>query len=224
VAENFKPLNKNRPSMQTPATGALPPAGHQRDEELKRRTDALEAKAAETHAEVQTINPDVMDVERELAGHFNSLDITNKDARYVYKWVNFVSNGGIMLRQAVAPPERWEVVTGDAKEAAELRQVDGTRKLGDVMLVRMPKERYAILEKVQAQKAARQHEGLEANIREVAAKRGKGKIRVYNNDDMPENVRRAIEHPSPGAVDAMRGAMAAQDKFDSALRDGSLAV
>lgn len=221
MAENFKPLSKNRPSMQTPATGALPPAGHARTEELKRRGDALEAKAAETHADVQAINPDNFDVERELAGRFNALDITNKNDAYVYKWVNFVSNGGIMLRQAVAPPERWEVVTGDAKEAAELRQVDGTRKLGDVMLVRMPKTRYAVLEKVQAERAARQHQGLEANMRQIAAK---SKIRVYSNEDMPDSVRKVIERPSHGAVEAMRGAMAAQDKFEGALRDGSIAV
>lgn len=225
MGEVIKPFIKNRPSVQGPQTGAapgtatLPPAGHARNEELKRRTDRLEEQAAHELQNVESIDPTAMEIERELAGHFNELEVQNADPAFVYKWVNFVSNNGIALRQATAPPERWEIVTGTMKEAEDLKAIDGTRKLGDVLLLRMPRKRYEILEKVRADKAALQQQGYENNLLETGRRHG---IKVYRNEDMPENAAKRMQNPSQAAVNAMRGAMAASDKFDQSLRTGAI--
>lgn len=230
--EPIKPFTRtNRPSLQGPPTGAapgtatsaLPPAGHERKETLKRRADVLEQQAEAQHANMESIDPDAFEIERELAGHFNQLDVTGADPAFCYKWVNFSSNNGLALREAVAPPERWQVVTGDMPEAIELKAVDGTRKLGDVLLVRMPKSRYAIIEKVRADKAARQLQGHESNLRAMGQRHQKH-IKVYGNDELPERVQKKLTNPSTSTINAMRGAEAASKQFDQALRDGSIAV
>lgn len=218
----FKRLDKNRPSSTAPQAGTLPAAGHARTEELKRRTDQLEAQAEVTHANVEAIDPDSMDVERELANQFNFLDVSKADhTKFVYKWVNFVNNGGIMMRQSIAPPERWQIVNGDMPEAKELASVDGTRKLGDVMLVRMPIARYRMLEKVRSDASARQQQAAANNMREIAGKSG---IKVHTIEDAPPNIAKAMTHPSPAAVAEMRGRLAAEQQFESALRSGAIAV
>lgn len=215
----YKRLDRNRPSSMAPQAGTLPPAGDARREELKRREDRLQEQAAATYANVEAIAPDAMAIERELAGAFNSLDVAAADPQFVYKWVNFVNNGGIALRTATAPPERWQIVSGDMPEAVDLRQVDGTRKLGDVILVRMPKQRYAILEKVRADKVARQGDSVVSELRNIAGKTG---IKVHTAEDAPEAIQKRILHPSASAVNEMRGRIAAEKQFDTALREGSL--
>lgn len=221
-----KPFVKsNRPNVQAPPSGAapgtaiLPPAGHARKEELKKRTDILEAKAAHDFANVEAIDPDAIEIERELAQHFNELNVANAEPGFVYKWVNYTSNGGIAIRQAIAPPERWQVVTGDMPEATDLKASDGTRKLGDVMLVRMPKKRYDILERLRAEKNARQQQGHESNLRELARRNPKA-VKVYGSEDMPESVTKRLTNPSQASINAMRGAEAAQAQFEQNLRAG----
>lgn len=219
----------NRPSMQGPQTGAapgtatFPKAGHAQREALKQRADVLEEQAATQFANVETVDPDRLEVERELAQHFNELEVTNADPNFVYRWINFSSNGGIALRRAIAPPERWEVVTGDMPEASELRAVDGTRKLGDVLLVRMFRKRYDILEKVKEEQRQRQQGGHENNLRELGRRNPKA-IKVYGQDNMPPEVTKRLTHPSQSAINAMRGAEAAAQQFDGALREGSLSL
>lgn len=219
----------NRPSLQGPQTGAapgtakLPPAGHAQRETLKQRADVIEEQAATQFAGVESVDPDRLEIERELAQHFNELDVTNADPNYVYRWINFSSNGGISLRRAIAPPERWEVVTGDMSEAVELKAVDGTRKLGDVLLVRMTRKRYEILEKVREDQARRQQGGHESNLREMGRRHPKA-IKVYGNENMPPEVNKRLTHPSQSAINAMRGAEAAATEFDGALREGSLSL
>lgn len=217
----------NRPSLQGPQTGAapgtakLPPAGHEQREVLKQRGDVLEEQAATQFQNVTAVDPDKFEIERELAQHFNELDVTNADPNFVYKWVNFSSNGGIALRRAIAPPERWEVVTGSMTESEELRAVDGTRKLGDVLLVRMTKKRYTILEQIREENN-RRHQGVhESNLRELGRRNSKA-VKVYGNDNMPESVTKKMTHPSQQAIAAMRGAEAAANQFEGALREGSL--
>lgn len=206
-----------------PGTASLPPAGHEQREVLKERADALEAQAAADFKNVEAIDPDVMEVERELAQHFNELEVTNAQPGFVYKWVNFVSNGGICLRQATAPPERWQVVTGDMPEAPELLSAGGTRKLGDVLLLRMPRKRHEILEKHREEKALRQQGAHESNLRAMADKNPKA-VRVYGNNDMPSSVTKHLTNPSRAAINAMRGAEAAQAQFNQNLRNGTLSV
>lgn len=217
----------NRPSMQGPQTGAapgtatLPKAGHAQREIIKQRVDAMEEQAATQFANVDAVNPDRFEVERELAQHFNELEVTNADPNFVYRWINFSSNGGIALRRAIAPPERWEVVTGDMPEASELRAVDGTRKLGDVLLVRMSRKRYDILEKVKEEQRQRQQGGYENNLRELGRRNPKA-IKVYGQDNMPPEMTKRLTNPSQNAINAMRGAEAAAQQFDGALREGAL--
>lgn len=228
--EPIKPfVRSNRPNVQAPPTGAvpgtatLPPSGHERRETLKQRADVLEQQAAQQFANVEAIDTDAMEIERELAQHFNELEVTQADPAFVYKWVNFVSNGGIALRQAVAPPERWQVVTGDMVEASELRGADGSRKLGDVLLLRMPRKRHEILERLREEKAARQLGGHEANLHELARRNPKA-IKVYDSEHLPADINKRLTNPSRAAVAAMRGTEAALAQYDQSLRDGRLSA
>ena len=48
-----------------------------------------------------------------------------------------------------------------------------------------------------------------------------GSIR-FRNEDMPEGTAKRMQNPSQAAVNAMRGAMAASEKFDQSLRTGAI--
>lgn len=131
------------------------PAGHKREEERRIRKDT--GQAAEEYmadkvkggtTDLRKIKPD-----NEIMQHFDTrrgrtIYISKRDPMYVYKWVCFahpVSSPGMMVYEQLSIPG-WEVVQGkDFKEARNLMKVeDGTRKVGDCLLMRCRKDTYLV--------------------------------------------------------------------------------
>lgn len=222
MSDGFRPKPRIVYTGKGGGTATLPPAGAARKEELKRRSDQLE-EAVAAMPEGGVIDPAKLEVESELAQHFDELNVTNANPAYHYCWVNMdypSGSKGLMARKKLAQ-RGWEMVNGDMPEAMELRQPDGTRRLGDVVLMRITKERHALLEQKDADVRASQQQAVTSNLQALGNKhRG---VKVHVAEDMPEHMKKIIEHPSPQAVNAMRGTMAAKTKLDQGLRDGTIA-
>lgn len=126
----------------------LPPAGYERDEELRRRQDNLEQAAEQLADTMETgsIDPHKLEVENELAEHFDELKVSNQLPEYHYCWVN----SGFYMRFVKAKLARkWEIVQGDMPEAQELKGMmgDTVRRLGDVILMRIRKDLWIMEER-----------------------------------------------------------------------------
>jgi hypothetical protein len=129
-----------------PKTG-LPPAGHERNEELLRRTDALTEQAETRMPDAHTISSDALTPDRELQHimqEFSLHEVTNKQPNFHYSWVFSGHHGTeITMKRSYG----WVVVQGNDPESTELQSVDTTRRLGDCILMRIPLERYHKLQK-----------------------------------------------------------------------------
>ena len=147
----------------------LPPAGYARDEELAKRGDDL-AEAAETQsatAERYAVNPKAFEKDRELQyllEHYNELEVSNADPAYSYCWVQCIHSHGLFVKLKLA--ERWEVVQGEMQEAIELKGIgaDTTRKLGDVMLMRIRKDFFKAIIRRRKANAERHLQSIDAGL------------------------------------------------------------
>ena len=175
------------PAAPTPN---LPPAGHERDELLKRRTDELEQRAEEIAAtnEVGTIPEKVFRPDREIRAAItrNYLDIGTDHPYLKVKWVNYVNQHGTMIWQAKA--DGWRVATSkEFPEAADLVREDNTIRVGDVMLMCIEMDRHLMLEQREARKRQRQQYGVEAEIHDLADRTNrKHRQRVFAGVSTPE--------------------------------------
>lgn len=189
----------------------LPPAGDARREELKRRTDVLEEAAESTGVEGGT-GP-LPEVENELAQHFNELEVSNQDPSYAYCWV-YTGQQGRMIRMKLA--EGWEMVQGDMLEAVELKGMGGdtTRKLGDVVLMRIRRDRYLLLQRQRRERTRNQSEGVEAALREAGEKyKDRGLVVHTSTDTMrPEIVKRMANQATARTI--------ADKTMDQRIREG----
>jgi hypothetical protein len=169
----------------------LPPAGYQRDEVLKQRTDALQQQIEESPVEREAIphdadalNPDRnREVRYAIANSY--LEIGKDHPYYITKWVNRINLNGQMVWQARA--EGWKVATlNEFPEARELVQVDGSICAADVMLMYMRMDEHLALTERQEAKRLKQQLGLEADIYDLAnrvnSKEGKA---VFANVQTP---------------------------------------
>ena len=91
----------------------------------------------------------------------DSLDVANKQNGYVYRWVNCTSpqtNPGYFVMKAQAEQiyspvagyyvPVWEVVKGNQfPEAKSRMQADGTRRIGDTLLMRARRDYYEAVER-----------------------------------------------------------------------------
>lgn len=161
----------------------LPPAGDARDETLDKRKDALQQKAEELaeKQEVFALDPDALEVDREIRHilDMDGLEVSKADPNYVYSWTYFGGTG-----QDVWKKKRlgWEVVSGDMKEAQEHEAaVDGLRKIGDVLLMRLHRDRFAELEARDELIRQRQQFGVEAELRGLGDKYREHGFVVHTN-------------------------------------------
>ena len=222
---SFTPRTHKVVHQGTGGTATLPPAGHARKEVLKKRKDTLEHKAEEMagQVEVGAIDPKSFEVSREIGGRFDELQVVGALPQYAYKWVQIdypTNSRGKMARLETI--NGWEVVTGDMPEAPDLRQADGTRRLGDVILMRIRRDRFEKLQSEAEQRRVNVQRGVTSGLQEMGDRYRKHGVKIHTAENMPEHLKKAIEHPSPGAVNAMRGALAAQDQLDAGMRDGTL--
>lgn len=129
------------PSLPSEHLGQIP-AGHQRDEENRRRTDSLAEQADATGGDAGGLNPDALKVDNEIAQYFDPVTgdtpVSNKQSGRYYVWVHAdqVTISSFMSRGYTA-------VQGKDKEAEEHRgqhkAAGGTlRGFGDTLLYWCP--------------------------------------------------------------------------------------
>jgi hypothetical protein len=199
---------------QTPGMGAkaktqLPPAGHARNEELRQRADKLIEKAERLHAEQGggAIDPAALEIDPEIAAHFDELHVSEALPEYLYLWENFVSHNGYAIRSRLAIRVKlpnvsymtpaWEIVKGDMPEAEELRQVDGTRKLGDAMLMRCRRDVYRIIQRARRRRVAMMDAAVDTRLQEMADDIGHKYVRVHREMDMGHP---AMKHAAAASI------------------------
>jgi len=189
--------------------------GHKRDEQLARRADEL-AERAESGPEVYGIDPDKVAPDREIL--HRSIDqqmihVSNRDPNYVYAWIYYGLNGQmIWAKRALG----WRVVTGPDKECSEYKEADGTRRIGDTLLMKIPKERYLELEELAQKRRDEQYLGIKARLQELSEKSG---IKVYEDISEVEIGGRSLESVMERKAAAHE---VATQYIDKKLRDGDV--
>ena len=195
----------------------LPPPGDARRDELKRRTDTLDEQAETSSAagEHYAADPKAFRVESELAQHFNELDVSHQDPAFAYCWVNSGHFGRFIKMKSA---QGWEVVQGDMSEAIELKGIaaDTTRRLGDVILMRLRKDRKLLFDRQERAHRRAVESGVTSTLEEMGEKyRGKG---VIVHTDMPA--------ANPRLLDTMQkraqARSIARQTTDQLLREGRM--
>lgn len=189
--------------IKNPSDRPLPPPGDARQEELSRRDDELAQMAEELGENMGTVDPSVFDVDPALAARFNELDVSNPDPAYAYCWI-FTGQLGRMVKMKSI--EGWEVVSGDMEEALDLKQPDGTRRLGDVMLMRIRKDRKLLLDRKDRERRDAQQASVTATLEEMGQRAG---VTITSGESVNPRIlkqmqnRAAARQTAMGAVDKM---------------------
>lgn len=163
-------------------TSPLPPSGDERRDVLRQRDDDLAEAAESLNDDVGAVRADALEIDNEIAQYSDLLAVSNQDAAYMYCWVNFQSQHGIAVQYKLA--EGWEVVQGDMSEARERRGVGGdtSRRLGDVLLMRIRKDRHFALRQ-RAKRAAEAREGsIGAGMRDLGERYASRGLIVHADD------------------------------------------
>lgn len=199
------------------AVSDLPPAGFARDEVLAQRKDALEA--AINLQPLEKINPKALLPDSELQHDIvasDMLSVSNAKPERVYAWV-FTGTGGTMIWKKKA--EGWVVVSGSDPECSEWKHEDSTRRIGDTILMWIPREKFDALETRRRHVRELQIDGITAEARELARK-GRGALILHENGEAKfgrsgKTLGEVMESRAPMAKVAMQG-------VDKMLRDGSV--
>lgn len=154
-------------------TPDLPPAGYKRDEELSRRTDALE-EAAESLPERGRIPEKLLKPDREIQKMFedyNMLEVTNAQDGWVYCWVPTITNG---IHISAKKSQGWFVVQGDDPECREKKiREDTTRRIGDVLLMKTTEENYAKIIRHEELKKVKREQAAMADVEMIVSRHPK---------------------------------------------------
>lgn len=151
----------------------LPPAGFERDEELRRRADELERKVEMlmSQMDIGAINPKVFEKDREIQHAIqlsDGLQVEGALDTHMYCWVNYNTQHGTKVWQKKSLG--WEVVSGDAPECRNHIKEDNTRRIGDVLLMRIPKDLHLMLEMKAADRRRAIEFGVDSDLRDITSK------------------------------------------------------
>lgn len=205
------------------AAATLPPPGHQRQEQLRRRQDELQAEAERVADRMirGQIDPSQLEIANEIASKTQWMNVSNADPAFVYGWVSTNRHG-----QHIQAMTRygWIIVSGDDPEAIELKGTHAgtspgtTRELGDVVLMKIPKERYIVLKALEEKRKHDIQRASTAGLVELGDKyKKKGFIvRAHNMPDPHGD----LSGPDirPRAFTSKAGAQ----RFIQDLRDGTV--
>lgn len=212
--------------MAEEANAELPPPGDWRKEALKMRQDELEQAASVASKALiggsAVVPLTDIPIENEIARHFkgDELPISNALDSHVYAWICYDSPStakGTMVRQQLLL-KGWEVVQGTSEsfpEGKEYLQADGTRKVGDTILMRCRKDYYLQHKLMERQNRMELHarpDGRLDGITDIVQGVGGIKLRDVNLDD-------------PQMVNALNRAHAralAEQQFTSMLKSGTI--
>ncbi len=185
----------------------LPDPGHERREALKNRLEGLNIEAANIAAEieVETVDPNKLEPDREILQHYNSgdLPVSNRQDGFEYCWVFADPRNNMAGRQVFKKKvQGWEVVNGNMPESSDHRHVDGTRRVGDVLLMRIRYDRYVKLRREEREVLRRREQGVSEGFMELGQKHASKGIKVY--DTVPDN---ALKHAQNAAAQERAGKM-----------------
>lgn len=201
----------------------LAPAGYKRDEQLARRQDDLDERldSAEEDTGVYKVDPKAFEEDREILYKSidqQMIDVTSRQKGFVYAWVYYGQSGQMVWAKKALG---WRTVTGDDPECKEHREADGTRRIGDTLLMKVPYERWLQLEEDAVRRKDKQYDGITSRLRDLA-ERGRGHgIKLH--EDISQ-----VASPSGGTLmdvvegrssDAKRTALS---HIDKKLRDGDV--
>jgi len=161
-------------------TEPLPPPGDKRREVVAKRKDNLEERLARIEEEMGLDNSGGLHVEisrlhiaNEIASKFDYLKVTNARPEFAYYWGNWSAAHGIDI--TAHQVDGWVVVAGDDPECTHCRDELGRRKIGDVILMRIPLDRCLELRQLDRLKRRMKSEGIDGALKEMGergAKRG----------------------------------------------------
>jgi hypothetical protein len=159
------------------------PAGHSRDEAMKVVADELAEQGEKEFADVTSYSPDKLEVDNEIAQHYDfatdEFTVTDKVSGYVYLWnpANMRAHMEVMSRAARLLRDTsvrgFELVKGPKEtypECLHLKEVDGTRKVGDCQLYRIKEHVWAALVATGRMAAKAQEIGISSSLLERAAR------------------------------------------------------
>jgi len=176
--------------LEQAAEESLPARGHARREEELRRQDRLQAEAERIAAQIQagTVDPRQLDIVNDIANKTQYLSVSNPDPAFVYGWMSKNRHGQHVqaMRQL-----GWTTVQGDDPECIELKGTLGgtspgtTRELGDVILMKIPRERYLVIKALEIAKQRNLQKASTSALYEMGEKyRNKGIIvRPFRMED-----------------------------------------
>lgn len=178
-----------------------------------KRKDALAKAADELNAsgEAGNIDPNVLEVDREIRQilDLTGLEVSNPKPDYHYAWVYrdpYNRFGGRFVMQLKVLG--WEIVSASDQEAREHTFADGTRVIGDVVLLRIQKDRFRALQIADVDKRRRQQHvtGVTGDLQELAAKHGVPVHTQLNEQQLKRAQARSL----------------AAQKLDKAIRTGTV--
>ena len=154
----------------------LEPAGWKRDEQMAERKDNLEQAAEEAgeKQEIYSFDPKKIEKDWEILRHMDELTVEPAVDGYKYVWCYEGMGGREIVKKSRLG---WIVVQAEMPECANLKDARGYRKIGDVILMRIPMERFEKLHEATEYRRIMQQKGVEGALREMGEKyRSKGFI------------------------------------------------
>lgn len=202
------------------------PAGHKREEAKKASADELAERAEKEMPDGGAVNLKNLTIVNEVAQQVNSLEVTNPQPGFTYKWLRFKAESGISQVQ-LALGEKikvredngneyvmcpWEVVQGSMPEAMERKGKgeDTTRCIVDVMLMRCRTDIYQYLQERAHQRHMDRWRGTMQGVEEFGAKHG---IKVHTDPNDPV-LQRAMAHAAANEL--------SNRKQDQLIREGRM--
>ena len=174
--------------MAREAFESLPPPGHERREQQRRRADNLEREVDSLAAKVLTgrLDGKNLQIQNEIAHRTKYLAVSNPDPNYCYAWISKNSHGHHIMRMEQLG---YRVVQGDDPEAAEYLpggpaagagSVGTTRELADVILMKIPRDRYILLRALERAKVVQMHESSGTGNLQSLIDRHRRHVRLHN--------------------------------------------
>lgn len=227
-------------------TATLPPPGDARRDELKARHAKLMAEAEQLQKDlgIESVDPKALRIDNEIArfaapGRDGS-EIENPQPGFVYCWEQAdIRNVGGGLWVTAAKSKGWQVVDGSMPEEPNRRHVDGTRRWGDTILMRIRTERFVALEMADRRRRLAIKEGVSVGMLEDAERRGMAKVWDANDPNLPAHIAAALPTAQRAGAEAARATMVstmrqarptrgmhaaelAEKRFTNALKTGTV--
>jgi len=188
------------PPELRPGEAELPPPGHERREELKRRADSLMAELETVMNQLQLggIDASKLDVDKIPREVMAAMDYANhevyvqdKDPNFIYAWIYrdpYNKFGGREVHRLQS--RGWEVVSDPLKEAWNYRSTTGERWVADCLLMRCRLDIYAQLQVQDRELRLRQQGAVTTSFFDIAERRG---VRAFDEKTMPDYMRKQME-------------------------------